>query len=135
MDTRLSSSPSLFSISPEQLAARMGQADAPLLLDVRREASFQKSERIIAGTLRCAPEDLAAFTVTQLVQDLAREIVVHCVFGHNVSADAAAGLRTAGLNARVLAGGFESGENGVDTLANIAAWRGHALPTAPKDGS
>jgi rhodanese-related sulfurtransferase len=123
-DSSVSSS---FSISPQQLAGRLGRADAPLVLDVRREAKFSESRHLIAGARRCAPEDVAAFAATQLALDPAREIVVYCVYGHNVSQDAAATLRAAGLNAHHLAGGMEGGEEGVDTPEDISTWRANAL--------
>ena len=101
----------------------MGRADAPLLLDVRREDKFLESRHMLAGALHCAPEDLAAFAVSQLPSQGQREVVVYCVYGHNVSADAVATLRAAGWNARMLAGGIEGGEDGVDTPQDIAQWR------------
>ncbi len=106
----------------------MGRADAPLLLDVRREAKFLESRHLLAGARRCAPEDVAAFAVSQPPC----EVVVYCVYGHNVSADAVAILRAAGWNARALAGGIAGGEDGVDTPQDIAQWRAHRLPTVLK---
>ena len=117
-----------FFISPDVLAARRGHADAPLLLDVRREAKFLASPLMLAGALRCKPEDVAAFAASQPP----REVVVYCVYGHNVSEDAVAVLRAAGWNASALAGGFEGGEDGVDTPQNIATWRASVLPTLKK---
>lgn len=116
MDTAVSSVPS---ISPSQLRAAQGSATAPLLLDVRREAKFAQSPRLLAGAVRCAPEDVARFAAGQPV----REVVVYCVYGHNVSADAAATLRAAGWPALALAGGIEGGEDGADTSQDIAQWR------------
>ena len=133
MDTRnFSDSPFSFSISPQQLAARIGRADAPVLLDVRREAKFSESRRLIAGARRCAPEDVAIFAAAQLATDPARELVVYCVYGHNVSDEAVAELRAAGLAAHKLAGGIEGGQEGVDTPENMAIWRANALPTILK---
>lgn len=106
-------------ISPQELAARMGRPDAPLLLDVRREGKFRESAYLLAGARRCKPEDVAAFAASQP----AREVVVYCVYGHNVSADAVTELRAAGWNAYALAGGIEGGEDGVDTPQDIAQWR------------
>ena len=125
MDTSFSSVPH---ISPEELAARMGRADAPLLLDVRREGKFAESPHMLAAARRCAPEDVAALAAT----GPAREVVVYCVYGHNVSADATALLRAAGWDARMLAGGFEGGEDGVDSAADIVQWRLTPLPTLRK---
>ncbi|SFU71414.1 hypothetical protein SAMN05216350_104117 [Polaromonas sp. YR568] len=106
----------------------MGRADAPLLLDVRREAKFRESPHLMAGARRCAPEDVAAFAASQPP----REAVVYCVYGHNVSADAVTELRAAGWNAYVLAGGIEGGEDGADTPQNIAQWRAPRPPTIAK---
>ena len=125
MDT---SFPSVPRITVEELAARMGRADAPLLLDVRRDGKFAESPLMLAGARRCAPEDVAALAAT----GPAREVVVYCVHGHNVSADAATLLRAAGWDARLLAGGFEGGEDGVDAAEDIVRWRLTPLPTMRK---
>jgi rhodanese-related sulfurtransferase len=106
----------------------MGRADAPLLLDVRREEKFLGSPQLLAGALYCAPERVAAFAAS----GPPREVVVYCVYGHNVSEDAVATLRAAGWNARQLAGGIEGGEDGVDTPQDIAQWRAQPLPTMRK---
>ena len=116
MDTASLSVPS---ISPASLRARQGRADAPLVLDVRREAKFADSPRLLAGALRCPPESVAQFAATEPP----REVVVYCVYGHNVSADAVATLRAAGWPAVALAGGIEGGEDGVDAPHAIAQWR------------
>lgn len=129
MDTSVNSvsSPSVF-ISPQELAARMGRADSPLLLDVRREEKFRSGRRLLAGAQRCALDAVAALAV--MVPP--REVVVYCVYGHNTSADAAATLRAAGWNASALAGGIEGGEDGVDNAADIVQWRAHRPPTVLK---
>ncbi|MBC7609128.1 MAG: chromate resistance protein [Polaromonas sp.] len=119
-------------VLPQELGARLGRSDAPLLLDVRREGKFVESPHLIAGARRCAPENVAAFAAAQWALDPQREIVVYCVYGHNVSADAAATLRAAGLNANNLAGGIEGGEDGVDTPQDIAAWRANRPLTVTK---
>ena len=132
MDTLVNSIPILVSIPdfvlisavlPQELSARLGSPDAPLLLDVRREAKFLESPYLIAGAQRCKPEDVAVFAAAQWAVNPLREIVVYCVYGHNVSADAVATLRAAGLNASRLAGGMEGGEEGVDTPQDVAEWR------------
>ena len=119
-------------VLPEELSARLGRADAPLLLDVRREAKFLESPDLIAGAERCKPGDVAAFAAEQKAKNPLREIVVYCVYGHNVSADAVAVLRAAGLNARRLAGGMDGGEEGVDKPQDIAAWRANRPLTMTK---
>lgn len=125
MDTSFISVPR---ITPEELAVRMGRADAPLLLDVRREGSFLDSPRMLAGAVRCQPEGVAAFATSQPP----REVVVYCVYGHKVSEDAVAQLLQAGWKAWLLAGRIEGGEDSVDTASDIARWRTTPLPTMRK---
>ena len=140
MDTVLIPVP-FASISPQELASSMGRADAPLLLDVRRVEKFQASRYLLAGARRCAPGDVAAFAASESLtaptlftscDALPPEVVVYCVYGHDVSADAVATLRAAGWNARQLAGGLEGGEDGVDAPQDIAQWRAQRLPTILK---
>ena len=117
---------------PQELSARLGYANAPLLLDVRREGKFVESPYLIAGARRCAPEDVAAFAAAQRALNPQREIVAYCVYGHNVSADAVATLRVAGLNASILVGGMEGGEEGVDSPQDIYTWRANRPLTVTK---
>ena len=106
-------------ISPAELAARMGSPDAPLLLDVRRHARFADSNHLLANAQWCAPDALASVATDHPP----REVVVYCVYGHEVSQQAADTLRQAGWQARFLSGGFEGGEPGVDAPHEIAEWR------------
>jgi rhodanese-related sulfurtransferase len=119
-------------IAPSTLATVLGRANAPLILDVRREAKFAESPRIVCGAVRCTPEQVEAFARSQTP----RPVVVYCVYGHNVSEDAVAQLNQAGWTAQLLAGGIEGGKEGsdadADTAANIAAWRAQAVPTIQK---
>lgn len=108
-----------FGISPRELAARIGAPGAPMLLDVRRPARFADSSHLLATAQWCAPEALEEFAHSRPPG----EVVVYCVYGHEVSQQASASLRQAGWNARFLAGGFEGGEPGVDTPQDMAAWR------------
>lgn len=78
--------------------------------------------------VRCAPEEVAAFAAAQLP----REVVVYCVYGHNVSADAVVTLRAAGWDAHALAGGIEGGEDGADAEKDIAQWRAQPAPAIIK---
>lgn len=118
MDTALPS------ISPSALAPLIGRADAPLLLDVRRPEKFAASERLLPGAVHCPPDEVAAFARGQPP----RSAVVYCAYGHEVSHDATRVLLGAGWDARVLAGGIEGGEPGVDRLEDIAHWRERPLP-------
>ena len=134
MDTHINSSDSASSlfISRQELASRLGQADAPLLLDVRPQARFDASTRMLAGAQRCSLDDVPALAAVLLAKNPHQEIVAYCVYGHHVSMGAAAELRSAGLNARALAGGFEGGEDDVDSAQEIAHWRSTQLPTIAK---
>ncbi len=133
MDTSIASAnPSAFnrafSTSPQALNLRLGRPDAPLVLDVRREEKFASSPHLIATAQRCKPEDVAAWAASQPP----REVVVYCVYGHNVSADAVAQLRAAGWNACALEGGIEGGQDGEDTPQNTKQWRGNPALTLRK---
>jgi rhodanese-related sulfurtransferase len=120
------------SIAPAALTAALGRADAPLILDVRREAKFAESPRIVCGAVRCTPENVAAFARNQSPG----KVVTYCVYGHNVSEEAVVQLNAAGWSAELLAGGIEGGKEGndadADTAQNIAAWRAQPLPTIRK---
>jgi rhodanese-related sulfurtransferase len=119
-------------VSPAELAKAIGRSDAPLMLDVRREAKFKESSRIVCGTVRCTPEQVEAFARSHSP----RQVVAYCVYGHNVSEDAVVQLNQAGWTARLLSGGIEGGKEGTDadadTAANIAVWRAQTLPTIQK---
>jgi rhodanese-related sulfurtransferase len=108
-------------VSPRALAARMHRPDAPWLIDVRRGPAFTQSSHMLSGALRCPAENIAAFCAAHE----AREVVVYCVYGHQVSHEAAAAFQAAGWRAHVLAGGFTGGEDAQDAPADIAQWRAH----------
>jgi rhodanese-related sulfurtransferase len=116
------------SLSPSELTALVGRADAPLLLDVRRRARFADGDRMLPGALYCAPEEVAAFAR----REPAREVIVYCAYGHELSRDGAQALRAEGWNARFLQGGIDGGEPGVDRPEEIARWRETSLPLMRK---
>ena len=103
------------SISPSELRCLIGRPQAPLLLDVRRAAHFAASERLLAGAVHCTPEDVPALARS----GPPRDVVVYCVYGHNVSRDVTDALCAAGRRARSLLGG-------------IAAWHAIGGPVAAK---
>jgi rhodanese-related sulfurtransferase len=111
--------PSVLSISPQAFNACIGRPNPPLVLDVRRQPRFDESPRLLAGARRCAPEDVAAFAASHTP----REVLVYCVYGHNVSEEAAAVLQAAGWQAHTVAGGMEGGQDGEDDAQAIAEWR------------
>ena len=92
------------SISPDQFAALAGRADAPLVIDVRRDQAIEQSPRLLPRALRCAPEQVERLASTHVPA----QAIVYCVHGHEVSMQAAAQLRAAGWDARHLEGGIEA---------------------------
>ena len=118
----------LSSISPEDFNGRLGRAGTPLVLDVRRQARFDESPRLLACAQRCAPEDVAALGASRP----AGQVLVYCVYGHNVSAEAAVVLQAAGWHANTVAGGIEGGQSGEDDPQAVARWRTHPPLTFAK---
>lgn len=92
-------------ISPLDLAQRLAVFPPPVVLDVRRQPAFDADPSTIPGTLRCAPERVAALASTL---EPWRPVIAYCVHGHEVGRDAAALLRQHGLEARHLEGGLEA---------------------------
>ena len=108
------------SIDSRSLFSQLGGERAPLMLDVRRQPSFDADNRLIAGALR--PEgDLPAFAARHAA---GRPIVAYCVAGHEVGQGAAAQLRAAGHDARHLEGGIEAWTAaGLPTIRRRPEWR------------
>ena len=90
-------------ISPSELAQRMGRPNAPLVLDVRRAAKFAESPYLLAGAQWCNPDKVVEFAASNPPQ----EVVVYCVYGHEVGRSTALRLRAAGFKARFLQGGID----------------------------
>ena len=93
-------------ISPQQLIKIRSSANAPLLIDVRREAAFKSAPDMAAGALRRDPA-----TVEQWAGELpaASAIAVYCVHGHEVSQNVAKALRSRGFKADFVEDGIEEG--------------------------
>lgn len=103
-------------LAPETLRETLAAGRKPLLLDVRRRKAFDAGGDIIAGAEWREPERVADWAGA-LPAD--REIVVYCVYGHNVSEDVTAALQAKGLKAQALAGG-------------LAAWHAIGGPVTSK---
>lgn len=101
-------------IAPEQLAV---QRAGVTLLDVRLPEDYAKGTHAIAGAAYCAPTDLDAWAAKQ---DKSKPVVAYCVYGFQVSREAVAALRRAGLKAQALSGG-------------IAAWQAIGGAVQPKE--
>jgi rhodanese-related sulfurtransferase len=105
-------------ISPHDLYARLGTAAAPVLIDVRRQETFDTDDRLIIGAFHFPPEDVERWR-GELPPG--RPVVAYCMQGHEASQGVAAALRAGGMNTAYLEGG-------------ISAWKQRALPTRKKAG-
>ncbi len=88
----------------EGFGAGQDEVDGALLLDVRRAGVFNSAASMIPGARRRDPESVARWGA-ELPRD--REVIVYCVYGHEVGRATALRLRAAGVNARFLRGGID----------------------------
>jgi rhodanese-related sulfurtransferase len=102
--------------SVSELAKVLGSVRAPLLIDVRREATFQAAEHLIAGSIRRSPEGVEQWRGA-LPKDY--PVVAYCAHGHEVSQGVASSLEASGISASYLVGG-------------ISAWSAQSLPLRRK---
>jgi Fe-Mn family superoxide dismutase len=100
----------------EPLAAAQDDVQGAVLLDVRRAGVYEQAATMIPGARWCDPAGIAAWA-RELPAD--REVVVYCVYGHEVGRSTAMRLRGAGLNARYLSGGIDG-------------WQKAGRPVVPK---
>ena len=94
-----------YSISPKELWHLIGTAEAPQLIDVRRQDFFAKSPQLLPGALW---RDAGKTVQWSTELDLTRPIVATCKAGHEMSQTTVAQLRADGFDARVLEGGYEA---------------------------
>lgn len=106
--------PTFGSLTPAQLLRLIGTPRAPALLDVRVAADLAADPRIIP-TARLIPHDDVERHVARLA---GRSAVVICQRGLKLSEGAAALLRTHGIPAEALQGGYE-------------AWAASGAPAVP----
>ncbi len=88
----------------EGLGAAQDDVAAALLLDVRRAAVFEQADAMLPDAHWCDPAAVATW-IGELPAD--RDVVVYCVYGHEVGRSTAMRLRAAGLQARYLRGGID----------------------------
>lgn len=88
----------------EPFGATQDEVAGTLVLDVRRAAVFNDAPSRLAGAAWRDPA-----SVDRWAADLSsdREVVVYCVYGHEVGRATALRLRAAGLRARFLRGGID----------------------------
>jgi Fe-Mn family superoxide dismutase len=102
----------------ESFGAAQDEIGEAMLLDVRRAGVFEQADSLIPDARWCDPAAVAAWA-GELPAD--REVVVYCVYGHEVGRATAMRLRAAGVNARFLRGGIDG-------------WRSAGRPLAHKPG-
>lgn len=100
----------------EPFGASQDEVADALLLDVRRAGVFEQAASMIPGARWCDPADVGRWAGEL---PAGREVVVYCVYGHEVGRSTAMRLRAAGLKARFLRGGIDG-------------WQGAGLPLAVK---
>jgi Fe-Mn family superoxide dismutase len=102
-------------VAAEQLRAMLDNGEEVIVLDVCLAEDLAHRSDMVPGASIRPPEQIAEW-----IDDLPKHapIIVYCVYGFQVSADAVAELRRRGLDARPLAGG-------------IAAWHAIGAPTVP----
>lgn len=93
-----------FFISPQTLWRRIGTADAPRILDVRRADAFAAAPGYAPGAVWCDGADV----VTQAEFDGSQAVVAICGGGHELSQRAVAELRMRGFEASAVEGGYEA---------------------------
>jgi Fe-Mn family superoxide dismutase len=103
----------------EALAVELSEVSGAQLLDVRRDGMFAQASRMIQGAIWRNPATVGEWA-GQLGSDA--DVVVYCVYGHEVGRSTALRLRAQGLNARFLRGGID-------------AWQAAGLPLMDKTPS
>ncbi len=88
----------------EPWGASQDEIGDALLFDVRRAGVFEQARTMIPGAQW---RDPAAVSTWSAALPADRELVVYCVYGHEVGRATAMRLRAAGLNARYLRGGVD----------------------------
>ena len=88
----------------ESIGATADEAAAAVVVDVRRAGVFAQAATMLPGARWLDPAGVAGWAA-ELPSD--REVLVYCVYGHEVGRSTALRLRAAGLNARYLRGGID----------------------------
>jgi Fe-Mn family superoxide dismutase len=100
----------------EAFAVDRTDIDGARLLDVRRAGAFEQAAQMIPGATWRDPAQADAWAAGLPPGE---EVVVYCVYGHEVGRSTALRLRAQGLDARFLRGGIDG-------------WKAAGLPLADK---
>ena len=101
----------------EPFGADQDQLSGAMVFDVRRAGVFEQAQGVIPGARWRDPSEVA-----QWARELptGREVVVYCVYGHEVGRSTALRLRSQGVSARYLKGGIDG-------------WQSAKRPLQPKE--
>jgi Fe-Mn family superoxide dismutase len=90
--------------SSDAFGATADEVAAATLVDVRRAGVFEQADALIERARWRDPSEVASWAA-----ELPRgeDVIVYCVYGHEVGRATALRLRAAGVNARFLRGGFD----------------------------
>lgn len=88
----------------EPLGAGVDELGDALLFDVRRAGAFEQARTTIPGARWRDPSQVGTWSADLTA---GRDVLVYCVYGHEVSRATAMRLCAAGLNARYLRGGID----------------------------
>ncbi|WP_374569451.1 Fe-Mn family superoxide dismutase [Ideonella sp.] len=102
----------------EALGASPGDIAGATLLDVRRAGMFEQADALVEGARWRDPKDVGSWGAEL---PPGSDVVVYCVYGHEVGRATAMRLRAAGVNASFLRGGFD-------------AWKAEGRPLQSKGG-
>jgi Fe-Mn family superoxide dismutase len=89
----------------DDLAANPQRLGDALVLDVRRDAPFRQAKTVLPGAAWRDPAQVGTWAA-DLPRD--RDVVVYCIYGHEVGRSTALRLRAEGVNARFLPGGIDA---------------------------
>lgn len=88
----------------EDFVCAQDEAGQATLIDVRRAGVFEQASTMITGATWRDPAQVADWASDV---GAGRDVIVYCVYGHEVGRATALRLRAAGLNARFLRGGID----------------------------
>ena len=97
----------------EPFGAAHGDVAGSLVLDVRRAGVFEQAASLIPGAQWRDPAGVGNWS-SELPTD--REVIVYCVYGHEVGRATAMRLRASGVKARYLRGGIDGWKAAGQTL-------------------
>jgi Fe-Mn family superoxide dismutase len=116
----------------EPLGAGHDEVAGAMLLDVRRAGVYEQAATAIPGARWRDPADVGRWAAELRAGP---EVIVYCVYGHEVGRATAMRLRAAGVNARYLRGGVDGWESAGRPLEPKRTGAAQAEPRVEGDKS